>query len=362
MLLQEDRILSLSFSSSFSLVVELFSKGSNLYLLDDKNQILSSYVPQKKTIYNPPPLIPFQKSILLLPSFEKTEEFFQKKEEELLFASEKTQLMKDLHHKLRRTRKSLQSLEEQTDLWEQKQKEAILLQSHFHQLKKGLASIEVEDWDTQRKITLSLDPQLEPKEQLAAYFAVANKWKKRKIHVENSLERLKTIQATLEKEEATLIAGQTLEEIRRLRQILFPAKKPLSSEEKVRREKFHLFHSQEGLPILVGKSAIDNEYLTFRVAKGNDYWFHAKDFSGSHVILQRAKGKEPNQESLLDAALLALYYSKGKERQEGEVVVTQVKSLKKSKGSPGQVSVGSHRSLFIRLDPERLSRLRNILT
>jgi predicted ribosome quality control (RQC) complex YloA/Tae2 family protein len=120
---------------------------------------------------------------------------------------------------------------------------------------------------------------------------------------------------------------------------------------------YHQFVSKSGLHIWVGKNAKCNDLLSFHYANGNDWWLHAHNFPGSHVVIRLVGDKEPDQEALADAAELALRYSKAKEGQEGEVSVTQAKYLRPVKGTPGKVMLSRHTVLYHRLDEKRWLRL-----
>ena len=67
-----------------------------------------------------------------------------------------------------------------------------------------------------------------------------------------------------------------------------------------------------GWQVLVGRTDADNDYLSFRVAKPNDWWFHVRGMPGSHVILQGPPGTDPDRETLQRAAAIAAYHSKAR--------------------------------------------------
>ncbi len=135
------------------------------------------------------------------------------------------------------------------------------------------------------------------------------------------------------------------------------------------------FVSLDGLPILVGKTARANDTLSLRTAKGNDWWFHLAHETGSHVVVRSAdrtgNGGEKiadkkrrrqqhalPQETLLDAAHLAIYFSKSRRATKAEVHYTQAKHVRKAKGAPsGQVLLREHRSVLVRVEKLRLQRL-----
>ena len=82
---------------------------------------------------------------------------------------------------------------------------------------------------------------------------------------------------------------------------------------------------------------MENDYLTTKIAKDNDIWFHVKDLQGSHVILVISQ-KEPSQETINKVAELSAYYSKSKQSSNVPVDYTFAKYVKKpSKSKPGMV-------------------------
>lgn len=129
-----------------------------------------------------------------------------------------------------------------------------------------------------------------------------------------------------------------------------------SSSPRSERLPYHRFWAANGDEIRVGRSARDNDALSFRHARGRDAWLHVRDFPGSHVVVPVEKGKSLNEQSLLDAATLALHYSECHD-DRAEITVSSVKFLKRIKAAPGQVQIQKSRTLFLRLEAPRLERL-----
>lgn len=108
------------------------------------------------------------------------------------------------------------------------------------------------------------------------------------------------------------------------------------------------FISTDGFEILVGKKATDNDYLTFRVARSLDTWMHAADYPGSHVVIRNANRKEIPNQTLLEAAQLAAFYSSGRKQPKAAVHYTQKKFVNKPKRSaPGLVSLASFKTILV---------------
>lgn len=109
-----------------------------------------------------------------------------------------------------------------------------------------------------------------------------------------------------------------------------------------------IFRSSDGFEILVGKKAKDNDHLTFRLAKSLDTWMHAADYPGSHVVIRNPNRKEIPQQTLLEAAQLAAFYSQGKAQPKAAVHYTQKKFVNKPKGAaPGLVSLAGFKTLLV---------------
>jgi predicted ribosome quality control (RQC) complex YloA/Tae2 family protein len=123
---------------------------------------------------------------------------------------------------------------------------------------------------------------------------------------------------------------------------------------------FRQFRSLVGTAILAGRGAAENDALTTRFARGNDLWLHVRGRPGSHVILRLERGQGPDQESLLDAAHLAVHFSDARGEAAPEVVYTRVKYVKKPRDAgPGAVTYSQERSLVLRVESSRLERLLN---
>jgi predicted ribosome quality control (RQC) complex YloA/Tae2 family protein len=75
-----------------------------------------------------------------------------------------------------------------------------------------------------------------------------------------------------------------------------------------------------GWKVLVGRTDADNDHLSLRVARPDDWWFHVRGMPGSHVILQVPPGEEPDRQTLKLAAAIAAYHSKA--REAGVVAVS----------------------------------------
>jgi predicted ribosome quality control (RQC) complex YloA/Tae2 family protein len=101
-----------------------------------------------------------------------------------------------------------------------------------------------------------------------------------------------------------------------------------------------------GWQVLIGQTDADNDYLSFQVARPDDWWFHIRGMPGSHVILQGPPGADPDRETLQRAAALAAYYSKA--RNAGVVAVsgTRVRDVSKPRGAKAGTVQIRHEQVF----------------
>ena len=213
-----------------------------------------------------------------------------------------------------------------------------LLNTYGYSLKGGESSFTTENfYDDNKEITIPLDKNKSAKENAKKYYDKYAKLSRTTkalseeiVNTKNDIEHLLSIQTALD-------VSSDDESLSQIRQELVDfgyIKKHSSGKQK--KSTSHPYHyiSTDGYDIYVGKNNYQNEELTFKVATGNDWWFHAKGIPGSHVIL-----KSNNEEDLPDrvyeeAAALAAFYSKAKDSEKVEVDYIQKKNIKKVAGAP----------------------------
>ncbi len=244
--------------------------------------------------------------------------------------------------------------------WNALHHEALLLQANLFQIKKGMREIIVEDWDGGQKRKITLNPQFEPHIEVTKRFKQSKKLRAgvpyRKILLEKVEQEIKRYESCL----AELETIDSLEALVPLQQYLPKLKTPKSINAAPEALPFREFFSSSGLLLWVGKSAKDNEALTFRHAKGSDWWLHAHEFPGSHIVLRVKKDQSPDPDALQDALQLALHYSKAKNQGSAEICVTQCKYVARfGRGKIGKVHISKHQVVFVKNDPERLQNLKD---
>lgn len=276
---------------------------------------------------------------------------------------------KELTQARRQARRDIKRLAQQVVLarsqlaealaWEEKFHEAQLLQSHLYLVKPGVEKVTVQDW---KKDQLSRDIHLEPRvrveDQLKKRYKLAKKLQKSIPHVEQRLQQFLGYADAAEQRSAALESIEDEEAWNTIKATLPKLQaSPKKKSEPPPRQPYRIFHSESGIEIWVGRTAHDNEVLSLKLARGNDWWLHASDVPGSHVVVRHS---EPDEATVKDAMQLALFYSRLSKAGEGEVVLTQAKYVGKGPGGhrPGTVSVSKHKSYRVRMDKERLVRLK----
>ena len=216
-----------------------------------------------------------------------------------------------------------------------------LLNTYGYELTGGEKKLTCLNYYTNEELTIPLDDQLSARENAQKYFDKYNKLKRtfeavtgQISETRQEIDHLESISAALDialLEEDLVQIKEELMEYGYVKHRRSGDKKP-----KVTSKPFH-YISSDGFHMYVGKNNYQNEELTFKVASGNDWWFHAKGIPGSHVIV-KSEGKELPDRTFEEAGALAAYYSKGRENDKVEIDYIQKKQIKKVAGAaPGFV-------------------------
>ncbi len=240
-----------------------------------------------------------------------------------------------------------------------------LLKPHLHQIQCGQTEITVTDYfdDSFPQTVIPLDPGYSPSGNLVRLFQKADKLKKALPHVQERIRQTLQEQKILLEQQDELKKKETAESFQIWDKTLpgflkIPHVATQSKSKEPTPAPTPLFRlSSDGLMIAVGRNKQQNAYVTFTVARGNDWWFHAQGISGAHVIVKNTRPALPSQ-TLLEAAHLAAYYCKARSLGKIEVDYTQQKYVRKIKGSePGTVTYSQNKSILVDLNKELLQRL-----
>ncbi len=231
---------------------------------------------------------------------------------------------------------SLQGVVERGSKEEEYNKLGNLLLVNRNLLKTGMSEIEIEDiYENNTKIKIKLTAKLAPKKNVDYWF---DKSKAEKIGFEKSVELMKKAKVNyekLKKIEDDLNKIDSLKELDNIIKDLKIKRQGMKPEKEDIKEKFKHYVIDDKYHIYVGKDSKNNDLLTTRFAKQNDYWFHARSVSGSHVVLRVENTKEAIPKNILKrTAALAAYHSKAKTAGVVPVAYTFKKYVIKKKGFP----------------------------
>lgn len=229
-----------------------------------------------------------------------------------------------------------------------------LLTSYIYMIKKGQNEITLQNFyseNTDEYITIPLDENKGPSENVQYFYKKYNKLKKSEEgayeQLEKNEEELKYLNSVI----TNIENCDSYEDIDSIKKELIETgylrfKNTGGKPKKEKENKPLKFTTSSGIDIYVGKNNIQNDYLSLKFANKNHYWFHAKDIPGSHVILTT---NSPTLRDIEEAAIIASYYSKGKNSSKVNIDYTLVKNLKKpSQSKPGMVIYHTNSSLIVK--------------
>jgi len=238
-------------------------------------------------------------------------------------------------------------LQEATEAESQKQR-ADLLMAHLHLAQPGLSQLTLPDFETQKPVTIHLRPDRTLLQNAQSFYKQHQKLKRVQDKVVPLLEELRaegdylqTVAASLNQLEGDR-PSEDLEALTEIREELIE-QGYLTNPQPRRRLKpspFHpcIFLSPSDFEIWIGRNNRQNDYLTFRVAREYDLWFHSQEIPGSHVLLRLSAGAIAEAADLQSAADLSAYFSQARQSEQVPVVYTQPKYVFKPKGArPGMV-------------------------
>ena len=228
-----------------------------------------------------------------------------------------------------------------------------LINTYGYDIPEGSASFEALNYYDNTTITIPLDKELTPRENSLRYFARYNKLKRTYEALSTLILETKAEIDHLESISTALDIATSYDDLVQIKEELvsFGFIRNKNTAKKGRPERSHSkplhYISSDGYDIYVGKNNIQNEELTFKFATGNDWWFHAKNMPGSHVIV-KSKGTEMPDRVFEEAAALAAYYSKGRDQEKVEIDYIEKKHVKKVNGAaPGFVIYHTNYSMNI---------------
>lgn len=268
------------------------------------------------------------------------------------FGKELHSLRERLSRLIEKTRAQIKEMEDHATKHRAEEYERLgqLLMANLPRLEKGMTEIAVENFFDGSRAVIALDSKKSPYENAEAYFEKA---KKSRARAEATARRLKTTKenlAHLEALQAGLSSVADPKAFAQWRKANLAALQKfllVSKEEAERQTLFRRFRISPNAELWVGKNARNNDLLTFKYARPNDWWLHARGVAGSHCVLKSSKA--PTREELERAAAIAAHCSDAKGAELAPVICAQKKYVRKPKGAePGAVVVEREEVLLVK--------------
>ena len=310
--------------------------------------------------------LPFANSPENQPHFESLSSlldfYYQDKAERDRVAQQANELIKRVASELEKNRKKLIKQEQEladTETAELVRQKGELLTTYLHQVPNDQPSVRLDNYYTGQELEIELDVTLTPSQNAQRYFKKYQKLKEAAKHLTNLIEETKATIVYLESVD-TMLGQASLAEIDEIREELIETGylKRRHREKIHKRQKPERYLATDGKTIiLVGKNNLQNDELTFKMAKKGELWFHAKDIPGSHVVI--TDNLDPSDEVKTDAAELAAYFSKARHSNLVQVDMIEAKKLHKpTGGKPGFVTYSGQKTLRVTPTEEKIKTMK----
>ena len=313
------------------------------------------------------------KSFSCVPFSSKTTEYFDNlsqlldvyykdKAERDRVKQQASELIRRVENELQKNRQKLKKQEKEllaTENAEEFRQKGELLTTFLHQVPNDQDQVILDNYYTNQPITIALDKALTPNQNAQRYFKRYQKLKEAVKYLTELIAETKATILYLESVE-TVLNQAGLDEIAEIREELIQTGfiRRRQREKIQKRQKPEKYLASDGKTIiLVGRNNLQNDELTFKMARKEELWFHAKDIPGSHVVI--TANLNPTDEVKTDAAELAAYFSKGRLSNLVQVDMIEVKKLNKpTGGKPGFVTYTGQKTLRVTPDPEKIQSMK----
>lgn len=288
--------------------------------------------------------------------------YYKDKAERDRVKQQASELIRRVENELQKNRHKLKKQEKEllaTDNAEEFRQKGELLTTFLHQVPNDQDQVILDNYYTNQPITIALDKALTPNQNAQRYFKRYQKLKEAVKYLTDLIEETKATILYLESVE-TVLKQAGLEEIAEIREELIQTGfiRRRQREKIQKRKKPEQYLASDGKTIIyVGRNNLQNEELTFKMARKEELWFHAKDIPGSHVVI--SGNLDPSDEVKTDAAELAAYFSQGRLSNLVQVDMIEVKKLNKpTGGKPGFVTYTGQKTLRVTPDPEKIASMK----
>ncbi len=307
--------------------------------------------------------VPFDKSGQTFDSLsELLDVFYQDKAERDRVNQQSSDLIHRVQTELDKNIKKLSKQEKElaaTENAEEFRQKGELLTTYLSMVPNNQDQVELDNYYTNEKITIALDKSLTPNQNAQRYFKKYQKLKEAVKHLTGLIEETKHTITYLESVE-TALSHASISDIEDIREELVETGfvKRRTRDKRHKRKKPEQYLASDGKTIImVGRNNLQNDELTFKMAKKGELWFHAKDIPGSHVLIK--DNLNPSDEVKTDAAELAAYYSKARLSNLIQVDMIEAKKLNKPTGAkPGFVTYTGQKTLRVTPTEEKINSMR----
>ena len=288
--------------------------------------------------------------------------YYKDKAERDRVKQQASELIRRVENELQKNQQKLKKQEKEllaTENAEEFRQKGELLTTFLHQVPNDQDQVILENYYTNQPITIALDKALTPNQNAQRYFKRYQKLKEAVKYLTDLIEETKATILYLESVE-TVLNQAGLDEIAEIREELIQTGfiRRRQREKIQKRQKPEQYLASDGKTIIyVGRNNLQNEELTFKMARKEELWFHAKDIPGSHVVI--SGNLNPTDEVKTDAAEVAAYFSKGRLSNLVQVDMIEVKKLNKpTGGKPGFVTYTGQKTLRVTPDPEKIQSMK----
>lgn len=282
-------------------------------------------------------------------SLQAANEFYYAYTRLVSLEDEKKEVLKILRRKKKQAQTYIQKNFNRLESLEEgigNEKTADILMANLHQIPEGASEVELFDFYQNKNRVFKLKKELSAQKNAENLYRKA---KNEKIEIEKIQENIEYKETELKKIETQIAQIESVESLKELRKYL-KQEKLVTPKKKDKNQPADLFKKfkVDDFDIWVGKNAKNNDVLTQQYAHKDDLWLHAKDVSGSHVVIKHQSGKLFPKKVIEKAASLAAYYSKRSSDTLCPVIVTPKKFVRKTKDlAPGQVLVEKEEVIMV---------------
>lgn len=292
------------------------------------------------------------------------DDFYEKREQAERVKQKGQDLVKTASNGAARLRRKIAAQEQELAESKNRDKWRVygeLITANLYRMERGMSRLTAQNYYDPdcADVDIPLDVRLSPQENAAKYFKKYTKAKTAEKYITAQLEKARVELTYLESVLQELTLAESEQDFNDIRAELTDGGylRAKGRKQPQRPSKPREFRSTAGLRILVGRNNRQNDRLTAKDAEKWDIWLHTQRIHGSHVILCTG-GAQPDEQSLLEAASLAAYFSQAQDGTKVPVDFTQVKYVKKPAGSPpGFVNYTNYKTILADPSEELVKRL-----